>query len=515
MILVAAEDLEILRSAIQRTCLDSLAAALGTSEASLMRRVMDLNAKGLVDVERATHTTYVLTEEGNRYVSEGLPELRALRLFTCIGGECTAEVDSIRRAFREGAEVVLANLARLGLRPHRGIIRVDAGTYESAVRAAEERQRFLARPDSAPPAILQEFVKRGLVKRVERTVICIRSALSEDQLDALAREGRVHVPRIGEVAAVAGVVTALTSQMIRDGTWRGKRLKPFDLKMEYPTLDVATPHFFYEFLDYIREAMVGLGFEEVRGPLVEVEFWNFDALFQAQDHPAREIHDTFFVDVPLGEPPDIPGDVMARVRETHENGWVTGSVGWGYAWSEERARRPILRTQTTAVTVRTLYERGDGEYRVFTIGKVFRPEKIDPRHMVEFHQMDGIVVGRDLTFRNMLGVLETIARRLGMERVMFKPAYFPFTSPSVESYAYHPRLGWVEFGGAGIFRPEVVMPMGIRDSKVLAFGWGVDRIAMLLLGLDDIRDLFTHSIGEIRRLHGVMARALLPRGANR
>ncbi len=515
MIVITAEDLEILRRTIQRTCLDSLAAALGTSESSLMRRVMDLNAKGLVDVERVTHTLYVLTEEGNRYVSEGLPELRALRLFTCDGGKCSADVDSIVRAFGEEADVALANLARLGLRPHRGVILVDADMYESAVRAAEERQRFLAVPGSAPPSILQEFVRRGIVRRVERTVICVRSRLSEDQVSALAGGGRAYVPHVGDVVVAAEAITALTSQMIRDGTWRGRRFKPFDLNMEYPALDVPTPHFFYEFLDYIREVMVGLGFEEVRGPLVEVEFWNFDALFQAQDHPAREIHDTFFVDVPRGEPPEIPGEVMARVKETHENGWVTGSVGWGYAWSEERARRPILRTQTTAVTVRALYERGDGEYRVFTIGKVFRPEKIDPRHMVEFHQMDGIVVGRDLNFRNMLGVLETIARRLGMERVMFKPAYFPFTSPSVESYAYHPRLGWVEFGGAGIFRPEVVMPMGIRNSRALAFGWGIDRIAMLLLGLDDIRDLFTHNISEIRRLHGVMARALLPRRPTR
>jgi len=253
------------------------------------------------------------------------------------------------------------------------------------------------------------------------------------------------------------------------------------------------PHFFNEFLDYVREVMVGLGFEEVRGPVLEVEFWNFDALFQAQDHPAREVHDTFYVqwDGHLERPPE---DLMKAVGRVHEE-------KWGYRWDPKKALNPVLRTQTTATTIRALAERGDGEYKVFTIGRVFRPEKLDPKHSMEFHQLDGIVVGPGLTFKHLLGQLEQIAKALGMTKVKFRPAYFPFTSPSVEVYAEHPKLGWVEFGGAGVFRPEVTEPLGVKRSRVLAWGWGLDRIAMILLGIDDIRELFTKDPDKLKEYY--------------
>lgn len=189
---------------------------------------------------------------------------------------------------------------------------------------------------------------------------------------------------------------------------------------------------------------------------------------------------------------------MSRIARTHEDGWITGSRGWNYKWDPNRAIRLVLRTQTTSVSVRTLYKRGDGEYRVFTIDRVFRPEVLDPKHSMEFHQADGIVVGENLSFKHLLGVLEALARGMGLKRVMFKPAYFPFTSPSAEGYAYHEKLGWIEFVGSGMFRPEVVMPLGLRRSRVLAFGMGLDRIAMVLMNIEDIRDLFSKDINVIR-----------------
>lgn len=145
-----------------------------------------------------------------------------------------------------------------------------------------------------------------------------------------------------------------------------------------------------------------------------------------------------------------------------------------------------------------MYRRGDGEYRAFTIDRVFRPEVLDPKHSMEFHQADGIVVGENLSFKHLLGVLEALARGMGLKKVMFKPAYFPFTSPSAEGYAYHEKLGWIEFVGSGIFRPEVVMPLGLRKSRVLAFGMGLDRIAMILMNIEDIRDLFSRDINTIK-----------------
>ena len=449
--------------------LDEVAKELGVQAESLMRYVEEGRARGVLHVEKKVVEVYELTEEGRRRAAEGLPEYNFLKSATCSGGRCVASLS------HPEAGVALANLAKLGIRPRGGVVELDEETYRRVLSVVEEKQRYLTTLERAPSDVLQEFAKRRLVRRVERTIIYVKAAVPPESVRP------------------AEVKTAITSEDIATGRWRTYLLKPFDLGVEPPEYPAPVPHFFNEFLDYVREVMIGLGFEEVRGPVLEVEFWNFDALFQAQDHPAREVHDTFYIrwEGPVEAPPEPLLEAVGRVHEEK----------WRYKWSREKALNPVLRTQTTAVTIRALAERGDGEYKVFTIGRVFRPEKLDPKHSMEFHQLDGIVVGPGLTFKHLLGQLEQIAKALGMTRVRFRPAYFPFTSPSVEVYAEHPKLGWVEFGGAGIFRPEVTEPLGVRKSRVLAWGWGLDRIAMILLGIDDIRELFTKDPEKLREYY--------------
>ncbi|MEZ0248263.1 MAG: phenylalanine--tRNA ligase subunit alpha [Thermoproteus sp.] len=470
MALVAPIEYAILKSAARRRSLREIAAELGAKPEDLMRYVESLRARGLLDVERRQVEAYELTEEGAKYAREGLPELLALRSARCEGDICVVEVPDTA----EG-RIVLANLARLGLRPRGGRVEAPREEFERALRAVEERQKHLvelASGGQAPLEIYADFSRRKLVRKVAKTELYVEARAD---LSALK---------------VAEMKTVLTSEDLKSGAWRGIVLKPIDASVEVPPAPAPVPHFFQEFLGYVREVMVGLGFEEVRGPILEYEFWNFDALFQAQDHPAREVHDTFFVERSGEVPEPPPKELMEKVAREHE-------AGWGYRWSPERALGLVLRSQTTATTVRALAERGEGRYKVFTIGRVFRPEHIDAKHNVEFHQLDGIVVGRGLSFKHLLGQLEQIARALGMEEVKFKPAYFPFTSPSVEVYARHERLGWIEFGGAGIFRPEVTRPLGVEESRVLAWGWGLDRVAMILLGIDDIRDLFTTDVNKL------------------
>ncbi|MFN3804536.1 MAG: phenylalanine--tRNA ligase subunit alpha [Pyrobaculum sp.] len=460
---------DLLKKAQDWRLLEDVAAELGVAAESLMRHVEEGRARGLLAVERKMAVRYELTEEGRRRAAEGLPEYRVLKNAQCGQSRCVASLDQ-----PEG-DIAAANLAKLGVKPRGRVLEMGEDLYRAVLQRVEERQRALADLESASPEAIQEFLKRGLVRRVERTLVYIKAVVPLDSLKPTA------------------VKTALTSEDIATGRWRGYYLKPFDLSIEVPEHPAPVPHFFSEFLDYVREVMVGLGFEEVRGPILELEFWNFDALFQAQDHPAREIHDTFYVgwQGAVGRPPEA---LMKAVGEIHE-------ASWRYRWSVEKALNPVLRTQTTATTIRALAERGEGHYKVFTVGRVFRPEKLDPKHSMEFHQLDGIVVGRGLAFRHLLGQLEEIAKALGMRDVRFKPAYFPFTSPSVEVYAEHPTLGWVEFGGAGVFRPEVTEPLGVKESRVLAWGWGLDRIAMILLQIDDIRDLFTRDINKLREYY--------------
>jgi phenylalanyl-tRNA synthetase alpha chain len=473
-IAVARPLYEILRRAQEWRPLDEIAREVGASSESLMRYVEEGRARGLLRVERRAVESYELTEEGKRRAEEGLPEYKLLKSAVCNGGRCVIGLS------HPEAELALANLARLGVRPAGGIVELDEETLRRLLALVEERQAYLKSPERAPREALQEFIRRKLVRRRERVLLFVKSAVPADLV----------VP--------AEMKTALTSEDIITGRWREYALKPFDLAAEPPECPAPVPHFFHEFLNYVREVMVGLGFEEVRGPALELEFWNFDALFQAQDHPAREIHDTFYVewDGAVSAPPE---DIMLAVKRAHEEKWK-------YAWDSKKSLNLVLRTQTTATTIRALAERGEGEYKVFTIGRVFRPERLDPKHSVEFHQLDGIVVGPGLSLKHLLGQLEQIARALGMGEVKFRPAYFPFTSPSVEVYAKHPELGWVEFGGAGIFRPEVTEPLGVRKCRVLAWGWGLDRVAMILLGIGDIRELFTKDPGRLVEYYGRWAR---------
>ncbi|NPB00740.1 MAG: phenylalanine--tRNA ligase subunit alpha [Crenarchaeota archaeon] len=506
------EYVNILRIVFEKGCVsvDDVASTVGRDVNSLMRILGELEFRGLIRTLRNTVKLVELSDEGLNYAEVGLPELRLLSYVRDKHGPDLREIslDELLQCCREMfsekmCSIILSNLVRSGL------CRVEdrrvkfSDTISRVLEKVLRKQKFLEElknvgtieASHVPLEILQEFQKRRLVRVRERTRIVIELT---DLGRKLISEGKI-VP--------ARVITALTSDILRSREWDKIILKEFDLSIQVPELRVAVPHFMREFLELIRDIFVELGFEEVHGPICEVEFWNFDALFQAQDHPAREVHDTFFIKHPT-RGPELPRELMERVGKVHEDGWETGSRGWRYRWSPERALRLILRTQTTAVTIRALYERGEGEYRVFTIGKVFRPETLDPKHAMEFYQADGIVVGKDVKFKHLLSILEVFVKKLGIEKVMFKPAYFPFTCPSAEGYIWHEKLGWVEFVGCGMFRPEVTYPAGVRNCKVLAFGMGLDRLAMTLLEIDDIRHIHARDAEKLKECYSKLVKRL-------
>lgn len=265
-----------------------------------------------------------------------------------------------------------------------------------------------------------------------------------------------------------------------------------------PFFNRGKKHFYAEFLDVVKELLISLGFEEIYGPYLEYEFWNFDALFVPQDHVARDSHNSYKIigsSVDLGS--KVPSSLAMRVGETHLNGWRTGSVGWGGKWDASIITQKILRSHTTAVSARKLAEKGSGsEFKYFTIDRNFRRDAVDATHLPDFQQCEGIVGGQNLSLRNLFGFLEMFSKKLGISKITFRPAYFPFTEPSVELFIYHEKLGWVEASGGGIFRPEVTLPLGV-DFPVLAWGIGINRFAMFYYGLDDIRQLITQDLDEI------------------
>ena len=230
--------------------------------------------------------------------------------------------------------------------------------------------------------------------------------------------------------------------------------------------------------------------------MVETEFWNSDALFMPQFHSARDIHDVYHIDEPR-KAKFIEEPHLSNVAAAHENGGDTGSRGWSYNFDREFTKRLILRSQGTVLSARQLPKaRIPGKY--FGIVRCFRYDKVDATHLSDFYQTEGIVLGDEVNLRTLLGFLEMFAVEVaGAKEVKYVPGYFPFTEPSVEVHIKHPVLGWFELGGSGIFRPEVTKSLGI-DVPVLAWGIGIDRMALMALGLNDLRELFSPDLEAVR-----------------
>jgi len=227
---------------------------------------------------------------------------------------------------------------------------------------------------------------------------------------------------------------------------------------------------------------------------VESSFWNFDALFQPQQHPARDSHDTFFLRRPEVVR-SVPEEYMERVKSMHETGGE-GSIGYRYDWKREEAEKNILRTHTTAVSSRMLHALAQQSTftpkKYFSIDRVFRNETLDATHLAEFHQVEGLIADRHLSLGDLLGTIQYFFRRIGISDVKFKPAYNPYTEPSMEIFGYSSQLGkWIEVGNSGMFRPEMLRPMGLsEDVRVIAWGLSLERPTMIKYGIRNIRDLF-------------------------
>ena len=293
----------------------------------------------------------------------------------------------------------------------------------------------------------------------------------------------------------------VTPEMLQTRSWEGGTFRPFSVGADAPPPPQGHLHPYREFLEEVRGHLVRLGFAEMTGSLVEPEFWNMDALFIPQTHPARNIHDIYLISEPrlAKNSHEWPMEAVARTHEGREAPVPTR--GWRQGFDPEQAKRLLMRSQGTALSSRTLSRSPSVPGKYFAIARCFRHDQVDATHAVDFFQAEGIVLEEDASFVTLLGLLALLAREIaGVDQVHYKPAYFPFTEPSVELHAHHPELGWMELGGAGLFRPEVTRPLGV-EVPVIAWGMGIDRMAMFRLGLSDIRDLFT---GDLSVLSGMI-----------
>ena len=263
-----------------------------------------------------------------------------------------------------------------------------------------------------------------------------------------------------------------------------------DVEADVPHVHAARIHPLKDTINEIRETFVHLGFTEILGNLSQSSFWNFDALFTPQDHPARELQDTFYLKDLNAKQLATPTQIK-NVSNAHKK-------GWRYYWDIQEARRMVLRTHTTCVTIKHLADKKPDEARIFSLGRVFRNEKLSFKHLAEFNQVEGVVVGKHITLRDLMGIQKEFYRKIGLTKVKFWPTFFPYTEPSLQSMVYNEKLGkWIELFGMGIFRPEVTKPLGIT-KPVLAWGGGIERIAMLKFGVDDVREFYNNNLSWLR-----------------
>ena len=423
-------------------------------------------ARGLAVLEKNVVETVILTEEGKKYAETGLPERQVL---ASIKGPTP---------MGELTKHPLSKIA-IGWLRKKNWITIDKGvvTVNSNIPEGED-ELALKNPVAGTPGC-KELVKRGLAEIIETV------------------SWTISITPAGAEIAAAGLdlreeVGTLSREQIMSGEWKSLPLRRYSVDKLPKKIYGGRVHPNQQILDEIRALLFEMGFSEFHGSIVQNAFWNFDSLYQPQDHPAREMQDTFH----LAEEIDLP-DGWEKIRNIHMTGGDTGSTGWGGEWSPEIARKCVLRTHSTSLSIQHLAKNPNPPVKAFSISRVYRRETIDPTHLPEFEQLEGIVMDKDLTFGHLLGFFKEFFGRMGFESVRFRPGYFPYTEPSVEPEVWVDGLGWVELGGAGVFRKEVTAPWGI-DCPVLAWGLGVSRVSMLRMGLKDLRQLYRSDIDWIR-----------------
>ena len=496
-----------------------LAEKTGVNEDAVMQSAFMLAQKGLCEIKEERKVYYRLTEEGEYYKERGLPERRALGFLREREG---ATVEEFKNVFPNEKEANISTTWLL-VKSYAGIEKKGDGTvliptgntswlppevpkdlypdvdvHEEIVRVTprkgeiEEnilRNRLIERF----PEIKDTSLKHALVDDLVKKRNLLTPAVEIERVIAITEAGHEVVSR---GISVEEELTQLTPELIRTGSWKGRKFKRYDVNLPSKEEFPAKIHPYQRILDRMRKIFIEMGFEEIKGELIQSAFWNFDALFVPQDHPAREMQDTFYLGV--RKPLDVSEDVIRNVKEMHEHGGSLNSTGWGGEWKRGLSEELLLRTHTTAVTLWYLASHPEPPVKVFCIDRVYRRETIDPTHLPEFDQLEGIVMDKGVTFSNLLGLLATFYKKMGFPSIRFRPSYFPYTEPSVEVEVYMPGHGWLELGGAGIFREEVTNPVGVK-YPVLAWGLGIGRLAMLSLGLTDIRDLYQSDIDWLRK----------------
>jgi phenylalanyl-tRNA synthetase alpha chain len=478
---------------LEEDSIDLIYKRTGLDEISITRALTFLENKGIVKIKQSKKKIIEVGVNGALYRKKGLPERRLLD--------------------------ILNEKKDLDLTQAQKLTSLSDDEFKASIGALKKKAMIEIKENKIVlTSTKQEIAKKFLEESFLESLPLELESLKPEQLHAFKslesrknilelleeKEVVIELTDLGKKIAKVKIleedkIEQLTPEMIKNEFWKGKKFRRYDITSPVPAIYGGKRHFVNQASSYARKVWTELGFKEMAGNLAVSSFWNFDALFTAQDHPVREMQDTFFIN----KKTDLPEKTLVKaVKGAHEKG-VKGGEGWNYIWNEEEAKKLVLRTHTTCLSAQTLakLDKKNLPQKFFAIGKVFRNETVDWSHGFEFNQTEGIVIDKNANFRHLLGYLKEFFRKMGFEKIRLRPSYFPYTEPSVEIDVWHPEKEiWLELGGAGIFRPEVTIPLLGEDIPVLAWGPGFDRILMDYYEIKDLRELYKNDLNKLRKI---------------
>ena len=480
---------------LNKKSLKEIARSADVDETKALRALQFLSNKSIISITSKEKKIIDLGDNGVIYLKNSLPERKLLNL---LAETKSLELENARKTAKLSEnefKVALGALKKKAMiELKQGSVFLVASMEEISKKSLEEQ--FL---ESLPLALEsltpeQQYALESLKSRKE--IIEIKDE----------KEVSIEITGLGkeivkeDLSKLNSLIESLTPELIQKGTWKGKKFRRYDIISPVPKIQGGKKHFVSQASEYAKKLWLEMGFKEMSGNLITTSFWNFDALFTAQDHPVREMQDTFFI---KGIKASLPeAKLVKEVKKVHEG--LGESKGWQYEWKEEDAKRVVLRTHTTCLSVKTLKKVSENKEfptKYFALGKCFRNETLDWNHGFEFNQTEGIVVDENANFRQLLGYLKEFFKKMGYEKLRIRPSYFPYTEPSLEIDVYDKkREKWIELGGAGMFRPEVTIPFFGKHIPVLAWGPGFDRIIMEFFKINDLREFYKNNLTKSREL---------------
>jgi phenylalanyl-tRNA synthetase alpha chain len=479
---------------------DDISKKTDLDKTTTLRAIGFLKNKGLVETDSSEKNVVILGILGINYLKKDLPERVLLNKLAEKKSIPIGEVKNICGLNDNEAKSALGALKKKALIViNQGKLNLNAKPEEVTKKMIEELFMGKLPMDLDSVDNLDKLAFANLKGRKDIVDVELQKSMKV-KLTALGI-------KISEMDLDENLLEALTPKILKQSAWKGKKFRRYDLSSPVPRVYGGKRHFTNQAKDYAKSIWLEMGFKEMSGNLVETGLWVFDSLFTAQDHPVREMQDTFYLKGLKGKLPERckkkEDCMLHNIQKAHEGG-IDNSKGWEYDWDEEDAKNVLLRTHTTSLSARKLRElRDTNEFpaKYFALGKCFRNETVDWSHGFEFNQTEGIVVDENANFRQLLGYLTQFYKKMGYEKIRIRPAYFSYTEPSLEIDVFHPeKKVWVELGGAGMFRPEVTIPMFGRHIPVLAWGQGFDRIITEFFGIKDLREVYKNDLNKLREM---------------